>query len=63
MSELSDKEKQLLAREVAADRYVGSGGYYNDSMREVFISGWNAAIEYAVKVAVGGTEHLDEKES
>lgn len=47
--ELSDNERQLLAREIAADRRVGGGGYYNDSMREVFVSGWNAAMEWIEK--------------
>lgn len=45
-AELTDNEKQLLAREIAADKRVGGGGYYNDNMREVFVSGWNAAMEY-----------------
>lgn len=46
MAELTDNERQLLAREIAADKRVGGGGYYNDNMREVFVSGWNAAMEY-----------------
>lgn len=48
-AEISSGERQLLAREIAADQRVGGGGYYNDNMREVFVSGWNAAIEYVEK--------------
>lgn len=48
-TELTDNEKQLLAREIAADKRVGAGGYYNDNMRQVFVSGWNAAMEYVEK--------------
>lgn len=47
--ELTSDEKQLLAREIAADKRIGGGGYYNDNMREVFVSGWNAAMEYVEK--------------
>ncbi len=43
---LSDNEKQLLAREVAADKHVDGSGYCNDNMREVFVSGWDAALQW-----------------
>ena len=44
--ELSEGERMALAREVAADKRIGAGGWYNDNMREVFVSGWDAAMEY-----------------
>lgn len=57
--ELNNDEKALLAREVAADSHVVGGGWYNDSAREVFISGWNAAMEYASRKASDSIAHLD----
>ena len=45
-TELTDNEKALLAREVAADRHIDGSGWYNENARDVFISGWNAAMEY-----------------
>lgn len=41
MVELTDSEKAMLAREVAADRYRFSG-----SWRSAFLEGWDAAMEY-----------------
>lgn len=56
--QLSDGERQALAREVAADKY----GYRDDDWsksRTIFHQGWDAAMEYAVKKATEGVEHLD----
>lgn len=50
-------EAEAMAREIAADKHVGGGGYYNDNMREVFIKGWDAAMEYVAK-----TEDIDDPE-
>jgi hypothetical protein len=50
-TELSDNEKALLAREVAADKSTNPTGYGYDQRgrRAAFIAGWNAAMEYAEK--------------
>lgn len=56
--ELTDNEKQMLAREVAADR-----AYYDDRKRAAFIAGWDAAMEYAAKKMAEGIEHLDEADN
>lgn len=40
---LSDNERQLLAREIAADKECS---YRDNVYRGAFVSGWNAAMEY-----------------
>lgn len=54
-------EAEAMAREIAADKHVDGSGYYNESMREIFIKGWDAAMEYAGKIASEGIEHLDDE--
>ena len=55
-TELTDNERALLAREVAADRHVDSSGWYNENMREVFCTGWDAAMEYVKEQQRAETE-------
>lgn len=43
MNCLTDNEKQLLAREVAADKECSHRG---NIYRGAFIAGWDAAMEY-----------------
>lgn len=42
-TELSDNEKALLAREVAADMHGCSG---KELYRKMFTDGWDAAMDY-----------------
>lgn len=44
--QLTPTDRQLLAREVAADKRIDGSGYYNERMREVFCTGWDAAMEW-----------------
>lgn len=49
MDQLTDNEKQLLAREVAADnhdRVWPITTSYGDIPRKAFYAGWDAAMEY-----------------
>lgn len=48
MDELTDNEKQMLAREVAADKWSNPTGYtpYWNLRRQAFAAGWDAAMEY-----------------
>lgn len=49
MQQLSEVEKQQLAREVAADQYDREWPLrttLGNVSREAFISGWDAAMEY-----------------
>lgn len=51
-TELTPNERQLLAREVAADDYDRQWPLrttMGNTAREGFISGWDAAMEYVVK--------------
>lgn len=58
-TELTNNEKALLAREVAADGHDTSEYEYEDVVRRTFCAGWDAAMEYAGKKASEGIEHLD----
>lgn len=49
-------ETEAMAREAAADRECG---YRENAMRGMFLAGWDAAMDYAGKVASEGIEHLD----
>lgn len=49
MEQLSEVEKQQLAREIAADQYDREWPLrttYGNTSREAFISGWDAAMAY-----------------
>jgi hypothetical protein len=49
MTELSESERRLLAREVAADGYeptVFDAADIQQVPREAFVAGWDAAVEY-----------------
>lgn len=54
-TELSDNDKALLAREVAADRY-GRPAY-----RRMFIDGWDAAMEWMAKQRADVDQRINEK--
>lgn len=61
-TDLSDSERLLLARETIADRYgqrLTSFVYNPSQVRDAFLAGWDAAMEYAAKKATEGVEHLD----
>lgn len=46
--QLTPTDRQLLAREVAADKTTNPTGYeaYRNIKRQAFIAGWDAAMEY-----------------
>lgn len=46
VAELSESEKEQLAREVAANKAVGCASVYNEDRRRDFLSGWDAAVEH-----------------
>ena len=49
MGELTDSEKAVLAREIAADDYDRQWPMttsYGNHVREGFVSGWDAAMDY-----------------
>ena len=61
-NELTDNERALLAREVAADSYDYT--YSHDQLwpRTAFVAGWDAAMEYMAQEASEGIAHLDDDE-
>lgn len=62
MDTLSEVEKQQLAREIAADQYDREWPLrttLGNVSREAFVSGWDAAMEYAAKKTAEGIEHLE----
>jgi hypothetical protein len=64
-TELTADEKALLAREVAADEHDRHWPHvtsYGELPRESFLRGWDAAMEYAVKMTAEDIAHLDSDE-
>ena len=56
-TELTDNERALLAREVAAD----AAGWV-ETCRSAFISGWNAAMAHVAEQAAEGIGHLKDND-
>lgn len=53
---LTPADRQLLAREVALDKFSGR---YNHGRREDWRAGWDAALEWVKGQVSEGVAHLD----